>query len=76
MNFHYLFYPNQGKRRDGDGDDELKIESSSISTSKTKFNSLPEYPSSVHTHWKDAKEEGMDIEEVGEEEEELSLIHI
>ena len=46
-------------------DDELKIESSSISTSPTKFNSLPEYPSSIHTHWKDPKylveEEGLEV---------------
>uniref|UniRef100_A0A7M5URJ2 Sorting nexin-19 n=1 Tax=Clytia hemisphaerica TaxID=252671 RepID=A0A7M5URJ2_9CNID len=48
-------------------DDELKIESSSISTSPTKFNSLPEYPSSIHTHWRDPKdlveEEGLEVEE-------------
>lgn len=48
-------------------DDELKIESSSISTSPTKFNSLPEYSSSIHTAWKDPKdlveEEGLEIGE-------------
>jgi len=65
------------KRGGDDGDDELKIESSSISTSPTKFNSLPDYPSSVHTHWKDPKdlveEEGTEIEEADEEEEEVRV---
>ena len=43
----------------------VRIETSSQSTSPTKFNSLPEYPSSVHSHWKDAKdlveEEGIEV---------------
>ena len=59
-----LLYSRKEKTVDG-METYLRIESSSLSTSPTKFNSLPEYPSSVHTHWKDPKdlveEEGLEV---------------
>lgn len=59
-----LIFPRKEKTVDS-MESYLKIESSSLSTSPTKFNSLPEYPSSIHTHWKDPKdlveEEGLEV---------------
>ena len=57
------------KRRKKINDEELKIETSSISTSVTKFNSLPENPSSGPSHWNSKQASYMKdlVEEVGYE---------